>query len=47
MPGLALRDFGESLTVKPLTPSTYRSIYAISRRGEARNPKSRRCSISW
>ncbi|TAV74113.1 LysR family transcriptional regulator [Rhizobium leguminosarum] len=39
MPGLALRDFGESLTVKPLTPSTYRSIYAISRRGEARNPK--------
>jgi DNA-binding transcriptional LysR family regulator len=39
MPGLALRDFGESLTVKPLAPSTYRSIYAISRRGEARNPK--------
>ncbi|MGO4139904.1 hypothetical protein ACEQ6A_36465, partial [Rhizobium brockwellii] len=23
----------------PLTPSTYRSIYAISRRGEALNPK--------
>jgi DNA-binding transcriptional LysR family regulator len=39
MPGLSLRDFGERLTVKPLAPSTYRGIHAITRRGEARNPK--------
>ncbi|MGO7373309.1 LysR substrate-binding domain-containing protein [Rhizobium ruizarguesonis] len=39
VPGLALRDFGEGLTVKPLASSTYRSIYAITRRGEVRNPK--------
>jgi len=39
MPGLALRDFAEGLTVKPLTPAVYRNIYAITRHGEGRNPK--------
>jgi len=39
MPGLALRDFTEGLTVKPLTPAVYRNIYAITRHGEGRNPK--------
>lgn len=39
MPGLALRDFGGALVVKPLAPAVYRSIHAITRRGEGRNPK--------
>ncbi|PDT03441.1 LysR family transcriptional regulator [Rhizobium chutanense] len=39
MPGLALRDFRGSLIVKPLAPPAYRSIHAITRRGEGRNPK--------
>jgi len=39
MPGLALRDFGGALVVKPLAPAVYRGIHAITRRGEGRNPK--------
>ncbi|MDE1993751.1 MAG: LysR family transcriptional regulator [Rhizobiaceae bacterium] len=39
MPRLVLRDFGGSLIVKPLAPRIQRGIYAITRRGEGRNPK--------
>ncbi|ARM88798.1 hypothetical protein RHEC894_CH02510 [Rhizobium sp. CIAT894] len=37
--GLALRDFGGRLVVKPLAPLASRGIHAITRRGEGRDPK--------